>query len=81
MIAGDLHDQRLLSQDNRVYSTKGCSPSINTLIGEKRTKIQVAGTLGKKTQHYTVYGGGGVSPTIASCDWKDPVKVIVPRGD
>lgn len=40
------------------------------------------GYLGKHTQHYKVYSPDGVSPTLAACDQKDPVKVdLNPKSD
>lgn len=38
--------------------------------------IERKGYLGKRTQHYTVYGAEGVSPTLGACDHKDPTKII-----
>lgn len=38
-------------------------------------RIIFQGYLGKYTQHYKVYSPEGVSPTLAACDWRDPVKV------
>lgn len=44
----------------RVYDTDGVSPVIETPSGGgKMPKIEVTGTLGKETQHYKVYSGGG----------------------
>lgn len=81
VIAGNLNNPKRLEHHNRVYSTQGVSPTLFTPHGcDKSPKIQVAGKLGKKTQHYTVYEGGGIAPTIASCDWKDPLKVVVSKG-
>ena len=83
ILAGNLNDTRLLDQDNRVYSSDGIAPSIVQrfdIKSDKGTKIQLKGYVGRKAQHTAVYSGGGVAPTIASCDWKDPCKVIVSKG-
>lgn len=77
VIAGNLHEATRLQQHNRVYSVEGVAPTIFTPHGgDKTPKVQIEGYLGKRTQHKTVYGRGGVSPTIAACDWKDPPKII-----
>ena len=59
-IAGDLNDPTRFECANRVYSIEGEAPAIPTGAGGGHLpKIEVAGHLGKKTQHYTVYDGGG----------------------
>ena len=39
--------------------------------------IDIKGTLGKPTQHNTVFGSEGIAPTLARCDYKDPIKIIM----
>ena len=39
--------------------------------------IEKVGNLGHKpSQHKTVYGKSGISPTLAACDYKDPTKIL-----
>ena len=43
-------------------------------------KVEISGYLGGKHQHFAVYEEGGIAPTIAYTDYKDPPKVEH-RGD
>lgn len=61
--AGNLNDRRLLEQDNRVYSAEGVAPAIKTLSGGGKVA---------KTQHMTVYGGGGDFPNPGSIGLEGP---------
>ncbi len=39
--------------------------------------IEKVGNLGRNlSQHKTVYGRSGISPTLAACDYKDPTKIL-----
>ena len=76
-LAGDLNDPSLIDLTNRVYMVDGVSPTIATRPGYQ-PKIIIEGMLGKTTtQHNTVYGGGGIAPTLAACDYRDPIKIVI----
>lgn len=76
-IVGEINDSKF-NGSRRVLSVNGIAPTITTEHpGPNTPKIEVTGKLGKTTQHYTVYGTGGISPTIAACDFKDPTKIEI----
>lgn len=80
IVAGELDGSEFVGA-RTVYSADGVAPTITTVHpGIGQPKVQIKGTLGKRTQHNTVYGGGGIAPTLAACDWKDPLKVVVKQG-
>ena len=75
-VAGDLNDPRRYESANRVHDADGICPALPCGTGGGIIpKIESVGFLGERTQHKTVYGVGGISPTLVACDWKDPVKI------
>lgn len=87
-VVGDLHNGSV--ENGKVYGIDGISPALVASAGDKgnhvrvdvselegggQPMIEVAGFLGKPTQHYTVYSKNGIAPTLAACDYKDPTKI------